>query len=246
MSYAVVLALSNCAIAATDTRSTRTYNANDVEVYDLEPRTIYAPQGDIIVSAEDLKLRRYAGGWATGTGNTSVVYTCLDALSKSNARTPITINKVLQDAFDTNIDNIRLNYTRTDRLHGMIMCIYTTASQFKAHGYSVGKEQATIAADKILASYPSDLSDQNQITASNYFSLIDTQRDGKEFHNVIRCFAHSFHYVSTLAPSVNDYLNLVVMLRLPDGGILTQRLFAKNTDVLAWNNEQLTAAFKTI
>lgn len=245
MSYAAVCVLSDWAIAATDTRSTVVFNPTEKEVYDLEPRKIEASDGQIItISAEDRKLRRFTGGWATGTGNILLTYECLNALSKSNAQTPDSIDVVLQQTYDQKIEGIRKQFETQDRIYTVIMCIYTERSQFKLHARSLGKNMLLNSSGSLLVSEPSDLDIINRKIVNDHF--ITGIQSSTDICDIIRIFSQAFHHVARSAPSVNDHLNLVLMQRLPNKSFVSRRLFTANTNIINWDNQQIAQALTLV
>jgi hypothetical protein len=240
MSFALVLAIPKMAVVAADTRLHIVGKDGSVRTNDSGPTTVHYQGGSLVTLGDaNRKIRGFPGGWAAGVGNLALVQSCLSALERSNARTPVAVESTLRRAYEGELPKIQAAFPDDDAIERTaIMYAYTTQTKFGIGGVSFTDEWEFPADADFYTGPPPDLPAQELESARATLRRIDLPTNTDGVYRIIRTVAEVFHGVSEAATSVSDITDMALILR-GTGGVIHCRLLAQNYDIMNAGSEQM-------
>jgi hypothetical protein len=156
------LATGPLALVCADTRINISHHDGSKSHRDEGKLNLILKDGSIASYASSArKLRRFAGGWAAATGNWLVSYYCLDALARSNARTPVSIDKLLQTTYADNRDRIIDSFPNDSGIDKTVIAyVYFTTAGFRLKLLDFGLGVQAAEDSNIFLSKPPTIDDE--------------------------------------------------------------------------------------
>lgn len=245
MSCTFALAIPQLSVVCADTRiSFGTANgdgANDIGSFIIN----YKDRVEIPVKDYDRKIRRYPGGWATGSGSFAVAHSCLTRLSNSNARTPVTISSTLQQAFQQISKEMRDDLAAGGSIDPTtILYVYNTINSFRLGIFSIDERIPVPAVQQYYLSTPNDISRETIAAANAELQKLSVSSNDNELPQFIVQIAKAFHIVHQASATVSDFLDMAISIRRHQSTIQHFRLFETNEFLIHAEDEQMLSLLK--
>jgi hypothetical protein len=215
MSFALVLAIPPMAVVAADTRLNIVGKDGSVRTNDSGPATVRS-QGASLITLGDAnrKIRGFPGGWAAGVGNLALVQSCLSALERSNARTPVAVEATLRRVYEAELLRIQAAFPDDDAIERTaIRYAYTTQTKFGIGGVSFTDEWKFPADADFYTGAPPDLPAQELEKARSTLRRLDLPADADGVYRIIRVELLPEYTAAAFATWLEDHPGVEIIAR---------------------------------